>query len=166
MGFFENNLVLVIFCIAVGMIMFFVRFKEYRQMKETINTALEGKHYEKYDYSKWVRILYVLFVLFGVVSIVYGVMHNDFETISMGAVLTLMFIGENLIVGYRYTLYYSDTHFIAGGKLCRYKSVKDFEEMKYFKLALVRAVTFNGDKIPMSRKAYEMIKEQCIQRRK
>ena len=107
MGFFENNLVLVIFCIAVGMIMFFVRFKEYRQMKETINTALEGKHYEKYDYSKWVRILYVLFVLFGVVSIVYGVMHNDFETISMGAVLTLMFIGENLIVGYRYTLYYS-----------------------------------------------------------
>ena len=52
------------------------------------------------------------------------------------------------------------------GKLCRYKSVKDFEEMKYFKLAFVRAVTFNGDKIPMSRKAYEMIKEQCIQRRK
>lgn len=166
MGFFENNLVLVIFCIAVGMIMFFVRFKEYRQMKETINTALEGKYFEKYDYSKWVRILYVLFVSFGVISIVYGIMHNDFETISMGAVLTLMFIGENLIVGYRYTLYYSDTHFIAGGKLCRYKSVKDFEEMKYFKLAFVRAVTFNGDKIPMSRKAYELIKEQCIQRRK
>jgi hypothetical protein len=166
MGFFENNLVLVIFCVAIGMIMLFARFKEFRQMKETIDTALEGKTFEKYDYSKWVRALYVLFVLFGVISIVYGIMNSDFETISMGVVLTLMFIGEILIVGYRYALYYGDSHFIAGGKLCRYKSIKDFEEMKYFKRAFVRAVTFNGDKIPMSRKAYELIKDRCIQRRK
>lgn len=157
---FSDNIWLVVFCFAVGCIMTFVRFKEYKTITKTIQEATDGKKFEKYDYSKWVRILYIVFLLFGVVSLVYGIFEKDYETVSMGVVLTLMFIGELLIVGPRYTLYYSDTHFITGGKLARYKSIRDFEEMKYFKLAFVRAVTFNGEKLPMSRKAYEIVKEQ------
>lgn len=150
---------IVLFSLLVGGVMLFARFKEAQTTKENLEKAFNGKSYEVYDYSKYVRILYICLMILGFGSAIYAFMINDFESVAVGLIIGLIMLAEQLIIPYKYVLYYNDTHFAVGNKLSRYKSIKDFEELKFAKSFFVRAVTYNGETIPLSRKAYEIVKE-------
>jgi len=154
-----NNYFILIFSAVVGGALLYTRIKDYQVMSKKRNDALTSK-YKKYDYSLWVRVLYIVLIIAGIAGTIYGVMIKDADTIAIAMIIALMFIGELFIISHRMVLYYSDTHFIVNGKVTRYKSIKDFEEMKFFPLGFVRVVTMSDEKIPLSRKAYEIVREQ------
>lgn len=151
---------LILFSTVVGAIMIAARLKELKEIKESLNTAMANKKFEKYDYSKWVKTLYIVMIIFGIGSSIYGLVIKEYDTCAIGIIIVLMFISELLLVPYRFVLYYNDTQFISNGKLVRYKSIKGFEEMKFFKFGFVRARSFNDELYPLSKKAYEIVKEK------
>ena len=89
----------------------------------------------------------------------------DYESVAVGLIIGLFMVAEQLLIPYKYVLYYNDTHFAVGNKVSRYKSIKDFEELKYTKSAFVRAVTYSGETIPLSKKAYEIVKSHKEKKR-
>lgn len=150
---------LLLFCVVVGAIMIAARAKELKEIKDSLKDVLKDNKFEKYDYSKWVRVFYIIMMLFGAGSSIYGFVIADYDTASIGIIITMVFISEWLLIQYKFVLYYNDTQFVAGGKLARYKSIKGFEEMKPFGFGFVRARTFNDELLPLSKKAYEIVKE-------
>lgn len=150
---------LLLFSVVVGAVMIAARAKELKDIKDSLKDILKDNKFEKYDYSKFIRIFYVLMILFGAGSAVYGFMIKDYDTAAIGIIIALAFVSEWLLIQYKFVLYYNDTQFVAGGKLCRYKSIKEFEEMKPLSFGFVRAKTFNDELLPLSKKAYEIVKE-------
>ena len=151
---------LILFSVVVGAIMIAARMKELKDIKESLKEVMANKKFEKYDYSKWVKLIYCLMIIFGIASAIYGVVVKELDTSAIGIIIALMFVSELLLVPYRYVLYYNYTQFISNGKLVRYKSIKEFEEMKFFKFGFVRARSFNDELYPLSKKAYEIVKEK------
>lgn len=148
---------IVIFATVIGSVMLGVKFKEFRESKEVLASALSNNKYEHFAFYKFILVLYIIFVLIGIASAVLGFYMNDINTAAMGIVIALLFAGEALTAPYKYSLYYNDTSFVVKGKTVRYKSIKQFDKMKYIPFAFVKVVTTNGEKYPVSPKSFEII---------
>lgn len=154
---------IIIFATVIGAVMAGVKYKEAVKYKETIQNAITNRKFEEFNYSKVVRLIYVLLILFGLGSAVYGAMEQSDETIAMGIVTALLFVGELLVAPYKYVLYYNNSQFITKGEVLRLKSIKHFERILNLKFAFVKVVMLNGDKYPISPKAYEILDKKLTE---
>lgn len=148
---------IIIFATVIGSVMVWTKYKEASKCKTAVQNAITNRKFEVFDYSKVVRILYILFILFGLASAGYGIYTQNDETIAMGIVISLLFVGEFLTVPYKYVLYYNNSQFIIKGEVLRLKSIKYFERILNLKFAFVKVIMLNGDKYPLSPKAYELL---------
>ncbi|MEG0076532.1 hypothetical protein [Anaerorhabdus sp.] len=148
---------IVIFATVIGCVMLGVKFKEFRESKEALTGALDVRKFEHYSFYKFILAMYIVFVLIGILSAIYGLSINDTNTAAMGIVIALLFAGEALTAPYKYSLYYNESCFVAKGKTVRYKSIKQFDKIKYIPFAFVKVVTTNGEKYPISPKAFDII---------
>ncbi len=148
---------IILFTTVIGGVMVWTKYKEAAKCKEATQNAITNRKFEVFDYSKVVRSLYILFILFGFVSAAYGIYKQNDETIAMGIIISLLFIGELLTVPYRYILYYNNSQFIIKGEVLRIKSINYFERILNMKFAFVKVIMLNGDKYPISPKAYEIL---------
>lgn len=157
---------IVIFSVLVSGIILFTKLRDVKPLRENVKQALENNKYEKYDFSTWVKVVYIVFILGSIVALGYGFAIKDYDIVSIGIILIFIFASELIMLPYRMVLYYNDTHFIACGKVTRYKSIKTFEELKYVSFGFVRIVTLSDEKLPLSRKACAIVKEKREQLKK
>lgn len=157
---------IVIFSILVSGVILFTKLKDVKPLRENVKQALENNKFEKYDFSTWVKVIYIVFILGSIVALGYGFIIKDFDIVSIGIILIFIFVSELIMLPYRMVLYYNETHFIACGKVVRYKSIKTYEELKYVSFGFVRIVTLSDEKIPLSRKALAIVQEKRDQLKK
>lgn len=153
-------MIIAVFATIIGCVMFGVSYKNYVRNKKIYLPYIDNKKFTKFDFSLYIKLLYVIFILLGIVSAVYGFLYNSFETSAMGIVIALMFTGEFLNVQYKYVMYYSEDGFFTKGQFVRYKSIRDFEGIKHLSWAWIRVVTLNGEKITVSPKCYKLIRDK------
>lgn len=151
---------IVLFAIAVGGVMLWTKLKEYRENKQQLDLSLSNQKFERYSFYKPFLILYFVFVAIGLGSAIFGLYSNDFNTVALGLMIVLLFLGEILIAPLRYSLYYNNTTFLHQGTAVRYKSIKKFNHMKNIPFAFVKVVTTNGQTYAVSRKSYKIIFEK------
>ena len=89
---------LLLFSVVVGTVMIAARAKELKDIKDSLKDILKDNKFEKYDYSKFIRIFYVLMILFGAGSAVYGFMIKDYDTAAIGIIIALVFVSEWLLI--------------------------------------------------------------------
>ncbi len=153
-------MLIAVFATVIGCVMFGVSYKNYLHNKELCQPYVDNKKFTKFDFSLFIKLLYIAFISLGIVSAIYGFMYDSFETSAMGIVIALMFVGEFLNVKYKYVLYDSDDGFFTKGQFVRYKAIQDFQGIKYLSWAWIRVVTYSGEKITVSPKCYKLIRDK------
>lgn len=155
-----DNYWLILLAAVVGVLTFASRLKELKDGRKAIEEAggLNSK-YELIDYSKTIRIVYILLSVFGVGSGIYGFVQGDKTTAALGIIVMFLFLGEALMTEINFRFYYSPTTFYYKGKVVRYKSIKEIEAKAKIPMAFAKVVTFNGEKLPVPPKAVHVIEE-------
>ncbi|MCI8540505.1 MAG: hypothetical protein HFE68_06345 [Erysipelotrichaceae bacterium] len=151
---------IILFAAAVGGVMVWTKYREAVKCKQAVENAVTNRKFEVYDYSKVMRVLYILFICFGIASAVFGIYQQNDETVAMGIIIALLFISELVMLPYRYKLYYNNSQFIVKGEVLRLKSIKYFERILNLKFAFVKVIMLNGDKYPVSPKAYAILDQK------
>lgn len=148
---------IIVFAIAVGAVFFAARVKQYMEEREAYFKAVESNKFRCYDFSKWIKISYGAFAIFGLVSAIVD--YKNTTTIALGIVLCFLFAGEFLLANFRYRFYYNTNVFFCNGKLVRYKSVKEIVRKRKIKMAFVTVRTFNAEEFTVSPKVLSIIEE-------
>lgn len=147
----------ILFSIIIGMIMLIIKFKEFINIRNNLKLILTNKKLNHYAFYHIFLFLYIIFILVGIFSTFVGFKNNDSTTSAMGIIITLLFLSEAINAPYKYCLYYDNNIFVVKDKAIRYKSILNFEKIKYIPIAFIKINTINGQSYRVSPKSFEII---------
>lgn len=155
----------MIFGLVVGVLYFVAKLKELKDGKKAIE-AMGGINtkYQLIDYSKKIKIVYLVLAVFGLGSGIYGLILNDSSNVALGILVFFLFLGEFLMGDTNYKFYYSPSSFFYRGKAIRYKSIKEIEKTSRVPFAFATVVTYNGDKVRIPPKAKALVEEHLAKK--
>ncbi len=124
-------MLLVIATIVLAGFVLYMKIKEYKELKNIYNEILENKKFEKLDLQKNSYIIALILIIFGVISIVLGIILKEVSTATMGLLIILLILSEVMTSKFKNVYYYNDSNFVVNGKILRYKSIKKIDIGKF-----------------------------------
>lgn len=124
-------MLLVIATIVLAGFVLYMKIKEYKELKNIYSEILENKKFEKLDLQKNSYIIALILIMFGVISIVFGIILKEVSTATMGLLIILLILSEVMTSKFKNVYYYNDSNFVVNGKILRYKSIKKIDIGKF-----------------------------------
>lgn len=124
-------MLLVIATIVLAGFVLYMKIKEYKELKNIYSEILENKKFEKLDLQKNSYIIALILIMFGIISIVFGIILKEVSTATMGLLIILLILSEVMTSKFKNVYYYNDSNFVVNGKILRYKSIKKIDIGKF-----------------------------------
>lgn len=124
-------MLLVIATIVLASFVLYMKIKEYKELKNIYSEILENKKFEKLDLQKNSYIIALILIIFGIISIVFGIILKEVSTATMGLLIILLILSEVMTSKFKNVYYYNDSNFVVNGKILRYKSIKKIDIGKF-----------------------------------
>ncbi|MCI6272153.1 MAG: hypothetical protein MR601_04295 [Erysipelotrichaceae bacterium] len=124
-------MLLVIATIVLAGFVLYMKIKEYKELKNIYSEILENKKFEKLDLQKNSYIIALILIIFGIISIVFGIILKEVSTATMGLLIILLILSEVMTSKFKNVYYYNDSNFVVNGKILRYKSIKKIDIGKF-----------------------------------
>lgn len=160
-----TKILLPAFAAAVSIWTIIARAKEARTFSEKLEQLQKRSHLEIYDFSRTIKIGYVLCIISGLGYMIWGIKEQDSVNTAIGLVVAGVFFGEFLLADKKYRLCYNDEGFVGSdGTLVAYRSIRDIQEIRHLSIAWKRVFTFNGKEYRVSPKSITIIEEKANER--
>ncbi len=138
---------------ALGSLLLFSFLKEYQRMlKETKKILLTRKDYQLNNHALGVQIVSVIGILLGIITAFIGELTADQVSAALGIALTLIFVGQFFLLGYRNRYWSNEDSIVTSGKLIKFKSVKQIKKFRSLAASNYSIITFSGQDIMVSKK--------------
>ncbi len=160
-----TSILLPAFAAAVSIWTIIARAKEASAFSDRLAALQQHAHLETYDFSRTIKIGYVLCIISGAGYMIWGILEKDSVNTAVGLIIAGVFTGELLLTNKKYRLCYNDEGFVGNdGTLVEYRSIRDIQEIRHLSFAWKRIFTFNGKEYRVSPKSVTIIEEKLRER--
>ena len=150
------NLVLIV--IGIGIFALIATYFETKKRKENIQQIIKTKKCtENYNYYKKPMLILSLMIIPCLIGAGIGFVNDNKSTISLGILLSFLFLAEVFRTYYSLRIYYNDQGIIIDQKYIRYKSIKSFFKNSSLPFSKWTLLTFNNEKISVDPKTASIV---------